>query len=138
MMQSVGELLDQLASVDVSLKCEGCGSVLTLVGKQYTARCYTCGTNITLSPAFLARLKQFEYRAKHGKLEARPKCSICKDLGHVILDEQVDDHLGKYGYRCLCQAGMQRKDISGWPVVPAAKVMAFTPHLRLVQPEDAE
>lgn len=120
-MEVVGEILEKLAHVEAGVKCEACGAVITMVGKQYTARCHQCGTFITLSPAFLARLKLLEYRAKYGDMEIKPKCSFCRDRGFVILQEQEDDHLGKYVYRCLCQAGQQRKE--AWPVVPAAKII---------------
>jgi len=135
-MEAVSEILEKLAHVEAGVKCEACGAVLNFVGKQYTARCHQCGTNITLSPAFLARIKQAEYRLKHGDLEERHKCNICRDRGYVVLREQVDDHLGSYAYRCLCQAGQKRKE--AWPVVPAAKVVAFVPRLRLVDAESRE
>jgi len=135
-MKSVGQIINNLASVDVGVKCAECGAILILVGKQYTARCNQCGTNITLSPVFLARVKQLEYKVRYGdELVQKPKCGICSDTGMVSLKEQVDDKVGYYAYRCLCQAGQKRTDLSGWPVVPAAKVMAFIPHLRLVELE---
>ena len=139
-MKSVGEILNNLASVDVGVKCAECGAILTMVGKQYTARCHQCGTNITLTPEFLARLKQLEYKAKYGddKKAISVKCSFCSDSGLVTLKEQVDDHMGNFAYRCLCQAGQKRTDLGGLPVVPAAKVIAFMPYLRLVVPKEAE
>lgn len=136
-MKSVEEILDNLAHIDAGIECQSCGNHITFVGKQYTARCNQCGTNITLSPAFLARIKQLEYRARYGEEKIPVKCNFCKDSGLVTLPEQVDDQIGHYAYRCLCQAGQKRTDLGGLPVVPAAKVVAFVPHLRLVQP-DAE
>lgn len=136
-MEAVGEIIERLVDIEVSVKCLQCGAIITMVGKQYTARCHQCGTFITLTPAFLAQLKLAEYRAKYRELEERPRCDICRDRGYVILREQEDDLVGEFVYRCLCQAGQKRKE--AWPVVPAAKVMAFTPRLNLVQPEpDAE
>jgi predicted RNA-binding Zn-ribbon protein involved in translation (DUF1610 family) len=130
-MESASQIIDRLAGIDVGVTCRKCGAVVAMVGRQYTNRCPACGTNITLTPSYLARLKLFEYRAKYGDLkEPPPKCGICRDTGAVILEEQEDDSLAKYVYRCLCQAGQKRKE--DWPVVPAAKVVAFTPRLNLV------
>lgn len=137
-MEQVSQILEDLAHIDAGVTCQECGNVLTFIGKQYTARCNQCGTNITLSPAFLATLKQLEYRAKYGEEKIPVKCHFCKDSGLVTLKEQVDNHVGGYAYRCLCQAGQKRTDLAGLPVVPAAKIIAFVPHLRLVVPEDAE
>lgn len=137
-MKSVGEILDNLANIDAGVICQECGNVLTMVGKQYTARCNQCGINITLTPAYLARIKQAEYQARYGEERVPVKCHFCSDSGLVTLKEQMDDHVGNYAYRCLCQAGQKRTDLSGLPVVPAAKVIAFVPHLRLVVPEGAE
>lgn len=135
-MKPVGEIIEQHANVDVGVKCAECGAINTLIGKQYSTRCHCCGTNITLSPVYLAKLKQLEYRAKHGKeLEEKPKCNICRDTGAVFLKEQIDDQLAQYVYRCICQAGQKRQE--AWPVVPAAKVTAFVPRLRLVDAEES-
>lgn len=135
-MESAREIIEKLVGIEVGITCAKCGAVVSMVGKQYTARCHACGTNITVSMERLARQKQFEYRDKYGDLKVPVRCTFCQDTGAVILEEQVDDQLAKYVYRCICQAGQRRPE--AWPVVPAAKIMAFTPHLRLVQPEDAE
>jgi hypothetical protein len=122
-MKSTKEIIEDLAGVEVSVKCEKCGTVLQVVGRQYSVRCHRCGTYITLTSRFLAKLKQLEYRSKYGDLEVRYKCGICQDSGVVILEEQVDDQLAQYVYRCLCQAG-QRREEKVWPLVPAAKVVS--------------
>jgi len=78
-----------------------------------------------------------EARAKNGgkELAEKPKCNVCNDTGAVMLKEQVDDQIAQYVYRCICQAGQKRQE--AWPVVPAAKVVAFVPRLRLVGDESA-
>ena len=136
-MKPVGEIIEQLANTDVTISCKECGANITLVGKQYTVRCHYCGTNITLSPVYLARLKQLEYRAKNGgkDLVERAKCNICQDNGIITLREQVDDQIMPFIYRCICQAGQKRQE--AWPVVPAAKVVAFVPRLRLVDADES-
>lgn len=122
-MKSLSDILDQLQNVDVGVKCRKCGAVPMMVGKQYTVRCSSCGTNITVSPNYLQVLKEREYKAKSpGKLVRRHKCSICCDQGYIILEEQLDEHVYEFGYRCLCRAGQMRGDLTGWPVVPAGKV----------------
>jgi len=123
-VKSFSEILDELQGIDVGIKCRLCGAVPMLVGKQYSVRCPSCGTNITVSPSYLVFLKEKEYKARNdGKsFIKRHKCNICKDRGFVILNEQMDELVYEFGYRCICQAGQKREDLLGWPVVPAAKV----------------
>jgi len=121
-MKQASDILEELVNVEVGVKCLKCGAVPTLVGKQYSIRCPVCGTYISFSPGYLAKLKECEYRSRHGEMEERYRCSICQDSGLVILEEQVDETLTKYAYRCLCKAGQRRKE--AWPVVSAAKVLS--------------
>jgi len=120
-MESVGEILDNLKHIEVSIRCRKCGAVPQLVGKQYSVKCPSCGSLITVTRSYLARLKQKEYKARYGEAYKVNKCNICDDKGFVILEEQVDEELATFGYRCLCQAG-QKKELAGWPLVPVAKV----------------
>ncbi|HOV79538.1 MAG TPA: hypothetical protein PK728_05475 [Bacillota bacterium] len=123
-MNSIEEILEQLKHVEVSVRCRKCGAVPMLVGKQYTVRCPSCGTAITVTPNYLAMLKMREQQAKESdfKIIRRYQCNICKDQGYLVMEEQVNDDVYEFGYRCLCQAGHKRDDLAGWPVVPAAKV----------------
>ena len=118
-MKQVGEIISQLAHIEVGIKCRKCGAVPQLVGMQYSIRCVACGTLITVTPPFLASLKEQEYRLRNGRpLRLVPRCRICEDEGYVLLKRQVDDRLYDYGYRCICQAGRKRDEISGWPMLP--------------------
>lgn len=122
-MKSIGQELDAMSGVNVSVECLKCGAILTLIGRQYTVKCPRCETYISLSPDKLIGLKRAEYRAKYGELsEPVPRCKICLDSGLAFIKEQVDGVLSDYAYRCLCKAGQAREDYSGWPVVPIAKV----------------
>ena len=131
-MNSIGEILEQLKHVEVGVRCRKCGAVPMLVGKQYTVRCPSCGGVITVTPNYLAALKVKEQRARDPgfKIARQHRCDICRDRGVVLLEEQVDDCVYEFGYRCLCPAGRQREDLSAWPVVPAEKVR---PRLSLVE-----
>lgn len=124
MMESARSIIDRLQHIEVSIRCRKCGSIPTLVGKQYSTKCPRCGMNITVEPSYLAMLKNKEYEAKYGQVPP-PKqyfCGICEDKGFLILDEQYNDKVYPVAYRCLCQAGQERKDLSGWRVVPAEKI----------------
>lgn len=132
-MESVNQILEKLAQVDVGVKCLQCGAVAMLIGKQYSTRCTVCGTNITLSLGRLAQLKQAEYTAKYGNFKApRPGCEYCQDTGMVVLKEQVDDYISLFAYKCLCPIGQGRTDIKGWPTVGIEKIRTFQAHLHLV------
>lgn len=100
------------------MRCRKCGAVPMLVGKQYSVRCHACGTRITVTPNFLARLKEREARARYG--EGRPvyRCSICQDRGYVIVEQQVNDYLYDFLYRCLCSNGQNLESLAGVPVLP--------------------
>ena len=118
-MKHISEVIDRLAHIEVGIKCRKCGAVPQLVGKQYSIRCVACGTLIAVTPPFLASLKEQEYRLRNGRpLRLVPNCRICEDEGYVLLKRQVDDKLYDYGYRCICQAGRKRDEISGWPMLP--------------------
>lgn len=118
-MMSISQIISNLAHVEVGVKCRKCGAILQLVGKQYTVRCPRCGNIITVTPTRLAELKVAEHRNRMGvDLRQAYRCEICKDQGFVILEQQVDDAICEFGYRCLCQAGAARDDLVGWPLLP--------------------
>lgn len=121
-MKSVSQILENLRDVEVSVKCRNCGAVPRLIGKQYTLRCPACGFNITVTPNYLAGLKRAELRARGEEYKKPVKCRICKDKGYVVLEEQVDDSIFTFAYRCPCQAGQKREDMAAWPVAPLEKV----------------
>lgn len=122
-MKSVAEILDDLRHIDVGVKCRKCGAVPMLVGKQYSVRCPQCGTMITCTPKYLVSLKEAEFKARNPGTHKKYLCGICEDTGVVILTEQIDGQLQECGYRCLCNSGTCKEELSGWPIVPAAKVM---------------
>ena len=120
-MQSVSEILEQLVNVPVTVKCRRCGAVPALVGKQYSVRCPSCGFSITVTQDHLAMLKLKEHKARNGKaLIKHYNCDICKDKGFLVLEEQVNNQVYEFGYRCFCPAGQKREE--AWPVVPVAKI----------------
>lgn len=132
-MKSIEQVLNDLKHVEVSIKCRNCGAVPQLVGKQFTVRCPACGFNIMVTPSYLARMKKLELLAKQGQEYKHPaSCRICEDRGYVVLEEQIDENVFTFGYRCLCQAGQKREDLSAWPVTPLEKVR------KIVKPTVAE
>lgn len=120
-MSHISEVLNGLAHIDVGVKCAKCGAIPQLTGKQYTVKCERCGTFITLSPSFLAAIKEKEYEALEGKRFTWHKCGLCKDRGFIRLEEQNDTQLVEYFYKCLCAAGQNLNCVSAWPVVPIEK-----------------
>lgn len=121
-MQSASEILEQLVNVPVTVKCRRCGAEPVFTGKQYTTRCPSCGGSITLTRSYLAHLKVVKYKDTHGgKLPKRIyNCQVCKDTGIVVLEEQIDNNMYEFGYKCFCPAGSRRDE--AWPVVPVAKI----------------
>lgn len=120
-MRSAAEIINELAGVEVPVRCRKCGATPALVGKQYSVRCPACGTEIRVTPDRLAWLKLHEHRQKYAGEEPRPACATCGDRGYVVAEEQIDDALCTFAYRCFCRAGADRTDLAGWPVIPLAK-----------------
>ena len=126
----MNSMRDILSDVEVGVKCRKCGAVSTLVGLQYSVHCRTCGTHITALPDFLRFLKRQEYRKRYPAedIVAKHRCNVCKDKGWGILEEQIDETLSEFGYRCFCQAGQDTKKggvsefVRGWPVLPIRKI----------------
>lgn len=130
-MESIDAILEQLESVEVAVRCQKCGAVPQLVGKQFSILCPVCGMEIRVTKSHLALLKEKEYRARNGTdLRLAIKCNICRDQGFVLIEEQLNDNVQENGYRCICMAGQKREDLSGWPVLPLSKAR---PRLTLIK-----
>lgn len=122
-MKHISQIIEQLKNVDVSVKCRRCGAMPMVTGKQYTVRCPKCGMIIRITQSYLATLKLKESMKRYGKTQVQEKynCKLCRDNGFVIIEQQIDDSVGTYGYRCLCAAGQNRIELSGWPLLPIEK-----------------
>jgi len=124
-MKHVSEILEDLRNLEVGVRCRKCGAVPAVVGNQYTVRCAACGNYITLSRNYLAWLKMQEHKNRYGKEYRKIKCALCEDRGYIITEEQADDTLAVFAYRCMCQTGQNRSDLAAWPVIPFAKAQAW-------------
>lgn len=120
-MNSFAEIIEKHQDIDVAVKCRKCGAVPLLTGKQFSTTCPRCGNYIRLTPQFLAQLKLREYVSRyyqeHGEYPKPPKrkytCHICQDTGLAVMEEQTDNMLQDYAFRCLCKAGQDRGTSAG-------------------------
>lgn len=124
-MEHIGSTIEKMFQRNrtTAVYCRKCGTGPILRnGKQYTLRCPSCGTHITLSRDYakmLDRNKIEEDREKGRAVKIEHDCNLCKDKGFVVLEEQLDDALVPLYYRCMCAAG--RSSISGWPIITLEK-----------------
>jgi len=127
-MESLADLADILAGMgqiqhdENTVPCRYCGArvQVTEPEKQFTLRCPSCGNEIRLSHKYrLAR--KFIRQDEEGEM-----CPYCWNTGIVEVQQQIDEQVYTFGYRCICQAGRNHPGTAiplavGIDLVPTAK-----------------
>jgi len=86
---------------------------------QYTVRCPACGSGITLT-------RQFRERFMISQTKAVVCCPYCLDTGIVSLNQQVNESMYNFAYRCICPRGKERQETA----IPFATGVDLAPLLK--------
>lgn len=105
-----------------TVTCLNCGVEVVVKNPegQYTVRCPACGSNITMTRNYR------EFRGFVERRQTKIECPYCMDTGIVSINQQIDEGMYNFAYRCICPKGKERQETA----IPFATGVDLAPLLK--------